>query len=255
MEIIFKKKKEALKNQVALKSLDLDEKPEDFHPEIHAGLLEDKFITISPDCVRCNLCTEECPVDAIQEATPNQPARILDNCVKCEICAQSCPVGAVHVMESVSQVDDDVEFRIKDIKTPHRKLRMKEIMVDPAKCKSHGLCTQFCPTGAITVKEGEVAVIDKEACVGCGACASVCPEQAITLERDLGPVLKTRELLIDQDKCVQCQVCEENCPVDAIKAGDDLVTLDEDKCILCEVCSTKCPVGALKLKARLPDES
>ncbi|WJI08729.1 4Fe-4S dicluster domain-containing protein [Methanobacterium sp. CWC-01] len=248
MEIIFKKKKEALKNQVALKSLDLDEKQEDFHPEIMAGSLEDKFITISPECVRCNLCAVECPVDAIQEATTNRPARILDNCVKCEICAQTCPVGAVHVMESTSQVDEDVEFRIQDLKTPHRKLRMKEIMVDPAKCKSHAICAQFCPTGAITVEDGEVAIIDKKACVGCGACVSVCPEKAINLERELGPVIKTRELLIDQDTCVQCQVCEENCPVDAIKAGADLVTLDEDKCILCEVCSTKCPVGALKLR-------
>lgn len=255
MEIIFKKKKEALKNQVALKSLDLEEKPEDFHPEIDAGALEDKFITISPDCVRCNLCLEECPVDAIQEATVNRPARILDNCVKCEICAQTCPVGAVHVLKSTSLVDEDVEFRIKDLKTPHRKLSMKEISVDPAKCKSHAICTRFCPTGAITVEEGEVAQINEATCVGCGACVSVCPETAITLKRELGPVIKTRELLIDQDTCVQCQVCEENCPADAIKSGEDLVTLDEDKCVLCEVCSTKCPVGALKLKERLPDES
>ncbi|MEN6330093.1 MAG: 4Fe-4S binding protein [Methanobacteriaceae archaeon] len=248
MEIIFKKKKEALENQVALKSLDLEEKPEDFHPEIEAGSLEDKFITISPECVRCNLCAEECPVNAIQESTANRPARILDNCVKCEICAQTCPVGAVHVTESTSLVDDDVEFHLHDMKVPHRKLQMKEITVDPTKCKSHSICTRFCPTGAITVEDGKIAQIDRDACVGCGACASVCPEMAISLKRELGPVIKTRELLIDQEACVQCQVCEENCPADAIKAGGELVTLDEDKCILCEVCSTKCPVGALKLR-------
>ncbi|MDD1764110.1 MAG: 4Fe-4S binding protein [Methanobacteriaceae archaeon] len=248
MEIIFKKKKEALENQVALKSLDLEEKPEDFHPEIGAGSLEDKFITISPECVRCNLCAVECPVDAIQEATANRQARILDNCVKCEICAQTCPVGAVHVLESTSLVDDDVKFHLHDMKTPHRNLRMKKITVDPEKCKSHGICTRFCPTGAITVEDGEIAHIDLDACVGCGACVSLCPESAITLERELGPVIKTKELLIDQDACVQCQVCEENCPVNAIKAGEELVTLDGDKCILCEVCSTKCPVGALKLR-------
>jgi len=254
MDITFKKKKEALESQVTLKSLDLEEKPEDFHPEIDACSLEDKFITISPECVRCNLCFEECPVDAIQEATSNRQARILDNCVKCEICAQTCPVAAIHVIESTSMVDEDVEFKLQEVKVPHRKLRMEQISVDPEKCKSHSICTRFCPTGAVTVEEGEIAQIDQDACVGCGACASVCPEDAITLKRYLGPVIKTKNLLIDQDTCVQCQVCEENCPVDAIKAGDDLVTLDEDKCILCEVCSTKCPVGALKLEM-LPDES
>lgn len=41
------------------------------------------------------------------------------------------------------------------------------------------------------------------------------------LVRELGPVIKTKELLIDQDTCVQCQVCEENCPVNAIKLDDD----------------------------------
>ncbi|MEG3225384.1 MAG: ferredoxin [Methanobacteriales archaeon Met13] len=254
MDITFKKKKEALENQVIIKSFDLEEKPEHFHPEIDACSLEDKFITISPECVRCNLCAEECPVDAIQEATVNRPARILDNCVKCEICAQTCPVAAIHVIKSTSRVDEDVEFKLQEVKVPHRKLQMKKISVDPEKCKSHAICTRFCPTNAIKVAEEKIAQIDWDACVGCGACVSICPTRAITLERELGPVIKNKALLIDQKACVQCQVCEENCPMDAIKAGKDLVTLDEDKCILCEVCSTKCPIGALKL-GEVADES
>ena len=108
-------------------------------------------------------------------------------------------------------------------------------------------CTNFCPTSAITIEDGE-AVIETEKCVGCGACVTVCPEKAIKLERDLGPVIKTKELLVDQDACVQCQVCEEQCPMGAIKLEDDKVVLSSDKCILCDVCSTKCPVGALKLE-------
>lgn len=249
MDVTFKKKKEIMEGEVALKSRDLDETLEGFKGEIEECTLDDKFITISPECVRCNLCVEECPVNAIEDSKLSKPARILDNCVKCEICAQTCPISCIHVIESTSHVgEDEVTYKLKDQKVPHRKLSMVKISVDPDKCDSWANCVKFCPTGAISVSEGEIAQIDKEACVGCGACANVCPEGSIELIRELGPVIKTKKLLVDQDTCVQCQVCEENCPVDAIKLDEEKVVLDQEKCILCEVCSTKCPVGALKLE-------
>ncbi len=58
------------------------------------------------------------------------------------------------------------------------------------KCISCGNCAKFCPTGAITVPEGENAVIDEDACIGCGACANVCGEDAVKLERRLGNVIQ-----------------------------------------------------------------
>jgi ferredoxin len=231
--------------------LDLEERPEDFHPDIEPYTREDKFITISPECVRCNLCADECPVNAIKNATASRKAKILDNCVKCEICAQTCPVAAIHVLESTSGVDEEVDYHLREIKVPHRKLRKASIKVDADKCQSHEVCTRLCPTQAITVPD-KLAIIDQDSCVGCGSCESLCPEYAITLERELGPVIKTKKLLINQDACVQCQVCEENCPVDAIKLGEEEVELDESKCVLCEVCSRKCPVGAIELE-RLPE--
>jgi Na+-translocating ferredoxin:NAD+ oxidoreductase subunit B len=254
MDITFKKKKDALVGEVVSKSMDLEHGAEDFKAEIENCSMGQKFITISPDCVRCNLCVEECPVNAIDDAKSTKPAKILDNCVKCEICAQTCPVNSIKVIESTSDLDEDVTYRLKSIKVPHRTLRMENISVDPEKCKSCGTCAKFCPTGAIRVLEGEIASIDMDACVGCGACANVCPEEAITLERRLGNVFKTKKLSVDDDACVACGVCEENCPVDAIKLEDDNILLSEDKCILCDVCSRKCPVSALKLE-RLPDES
>lgn len=249
MDITFKKDKKDLQGEVKVKSMEFEHLDEDFQPELEECHLNKKFITISPECIRCNLCAEECPVGAVTNAKRDKQARITDKCVKCDICAMTCPVNAVKILQSTSDVDEDVKFRVKDIKVPHRKLKMESISVDQERCPEceSKTCTRFCPTGAITLEDGK-AVIDKDKCTGCGACVNVCPEQAVTLERELGPVIKTKELIVDQEACVQCQVCEENCPMDAINLEDDKIVLREDKCILCDVCSTKCPVGALKLE-------
>lgn len=249
MDITFKKDKKDLQGEVKIKSMEFEHIDEDYQPEIEECSLKNKFITISPECVRCNLCAEECPVGAVTPAKLDRQARITDKCVKCDICAETCPVNAVKIIESTSDVNEGVEFRVKDIKVPHRKLKLKSIVVDQDKCKDCESCNclEFCPTHAITMDEGK-AVVNTDLCIGCGACANLCPDQAITLQRDLGPVIETKELLIDQDACVQCQVCEENCPKDAIKIENDEIVLSDDKCILCDVCTTKCPVGALKLE-------
>ena len=251
MDITFKKDKKVLKEEVIHKAMDLEE----IKPEIEKYKLKRKCITISPECIRCNLCAEECPVGAIAGAKTTKPAKVLENCVNCEICAQTCPVKSVHVVESTSDVEDEeVKYRLKELKIPHRTLKMENIEVAEDKCISCGNCAKFCPTDAIKAGEGKPAVIDKAACVGCGACVNVCPESAVQLERELGPVLKTKKLSIDREACVSCQVCEENCPVGAIKLEDGEIIFSEDKCILCEVCSSKCPVSALKLE-RLSNES
>lgn len=252
MDITFKKDKNVLKDEVIRKSMDLEDN--EYKPEIEECEVEGKFITISPQCIKCNLCAEECPVEAISEAKSNKPAKVLENCVKCEICAQTCPVKSIRVIESTSSViDEDVKYRLQEIKVPHRSLRMKNISLDTEKCDSCQTCVNVCPTNAIKIKEGK-AVIDTDSCVGCGACVNVCPQDAVTLERELGDIIKTKKLNIAHDACVSCQVCEENCPVDAIKLEDDELVYSEDKCILCEVCSNKCPVGALKLE-RVSNES
>lgn len=255
MDITFKKKKDAIVGDVASKSADLEHGVEDFKAEIENCSLGQKFITISPECVRCNLCAEECPVKAIDDAKLTKPAKILDNCVKCEICAQTCPVNAIKVIESRSDLDEDVSYKLKTTKVPHRTLRMEKINVDADKCSSCGNCMKFCPTNAIRVKDDETAEIDLDACIGCGACVNVCSEDAINLERRLGNVFKTKNLRVEDETCVACGVCEENCPVEAIKLIDDKIVFSEDKCIQCEVCSKKCPVSALKLERMAENES
>ncbi len=252
MDITFKKKKDDLVSDVVAKSTDFEHDIEDYKAEIENCSHEQKFIKVSPECIKCNLCAEECPVNAIEDAKINKPAKIRDNCVKCEICAQTCPINAIKVIESTSDLDEDVTYKLKSIKVPHRTLRMEKIDVNSDKCTSCGNCVKICPTHAITL-EGETAVIDKDLCIGCGACANICGENAINLKRKLGNVIKAKQLHVNEDLCVYCGVCEENCTMDAIKLKDNKIIFSEDKCINCEVCSKKCPVGALKLE-RLSNE-
>jgi H+/Na+-translocating ferredoxin:NAD+ oxidoreductase subunit B len=268
MEMKLKKQMENLQREVILKSVDLDDDIDDFKVDIDAYEVDDKLITISPRCIRCNLCVEECPVDAVSPPNSVKKANIEDNCVKCEICAQSCPVSCIYVMETKSAINkecDDVEYQLKEIKVPHRVLRMKNISIDRTKCENCGNCVKFCPTNAITLKNKSIIeaaddtsypflkdkdypYIEEKLCIGCGSCANLCSKGAINLERNLGPVIVTKNLCIDQEACVQCYLCEESCPVDAIKLEGDKVILDNEKCIRCNVCSSKCPVNALTLK-------
>ena len=271
MEIELKKQIEILEREITLKSVDLDEDIEDFNVDIHNYKDNEKLITISPRCVRCNLCVEECPINVISSATWLKRAKIGDGCVQCEICAQTCPVSCIYVWEAEAEIkkDDSVEYTLKEVKVPHRTLKMDDISINREMCIGCGGCLKFCPTNAISLRSKEYieahgetcptsgaidsedghmySYIDKDRCCGCGSCRNLCIQGAISLKRDLGPVVIYSHIDINQETCVGCGLCEDNCPVEAIKVVEGEVILDDDKCIRCKECSSRCPVGALKL--------
>ena len=268
MEIKLKKQMKYLQKEVTLKSIDLNDDIADFKIDIGVYEAEDSFIAVSSRCIRCNICFEECPFDAISPSSIYKRAKIKNNCVKCEICAKSCPVSCINVLKTkvnINGEEEDIFYELKKIKVPHRILRMENISIDRTKCEDCNECIKFCPTNAITLKDKSIIeiaedttfpyleekkypFINEKLCIGCGSCVNLCQNYAISLKRFLGPIIPTKNLSINQDYCVQCLLCEENCPVDAIHLNGDKIVLDEDKCIKCDVCSTKCPVGALDLK-------
>ncbi len=267
MEIKFKKDIDKLKRVMTLKSVDLDES-RDFQINLDDYTNEDKYIKISPRCVRCDLCVEECPVDAIQSSNINRIAQILNTCVKCEICAQTCPVSAVYIFNGItkSHEEEDVEYKITELNIPHRKVKMESININRNKCVMCGNCTKFCPTNAIKLRtkkyieektgkenpelnnENKYPYIKEKLCIGCGSCAHLCMQSAIELKRELGPVILYNKINVDEDACVGCFLCEENCPTGAIKVINGKAVLEDEKCIRCRECTIRCPVQALELK-------
>ncbi|WP_409200951.1 4Fe-4S binding protein [Methanobrevibacter sp. DSM 116169] len=268
MKVSFKKQMKKLEREVLLKSADLDDDIEDFKFEVESFNSKDNTISISPICVRCNLCYEVCPVDAIDPSNIFKQANIKDNCVKCEICVQSCPISCINSINASSIIEPNqkeigIDYFLNKKNIPHRTIRLRDISIELKGCTSCGHCTEYCPTGAITLKptsffkdldddivlddEKLYPTINKKICIGCGSCANLCPEDIIDLERFTGPIINTKELILNQDICVNCYLCEDNCPVEAIKLKDGKVIIDRDKCIRCNTCSDRCPVGALKI--------
>ena len=267
MEIKFKKDVDKLKKEIKLKSVDLDETRK-FQINLEDYINEDKYINISPRCIRCDLCVEECPVNAIQSSNINKTAQILNNCVKCEICAQTCPISAIYVLKGVtkSNKNKDIEYKITELNIPHRKLKMENININRSKCVMCGNCTKYCPTNAIKLRtkkyieektkkenpqmdnEHKYPFIKEKICIGCGSCAHLCMQNAISLKRNLCPIIINNKITIDEDVCVGCFLCEENCPTGAIKVQDGKAVLDDKKCIRCRECTLRCPVRALELK-------
>jgi len=51
---------------------------------------------------------------------------------------------------------------------------------DEEKCYQCGACTGICPTGALSIKRPEMAVVfDAGKCTACGLCVGVCPARAM----------------------------------------------------------------------------
>ena len=270
MNVSFIKQMEDLEREVLLKSVELDDDSDDFQFELENFSAEDEIIAIAPRCVRCNTCVGECPVNAIEPANIFRIAKITDKCVKCEICVQTCPVSAIKLIDNSVIYDENdergvIEYKISNVSSPHRVVRMNNISIDYSDDNNWADCANLCPTNAFTLEFKEffedldvdlgIELIDDELypyinekmCIGCGACVQISlNDNAVELDRYIGPIIHSRIIDINHDACVNCYLCEENCPTAAVELVEGRVVLDNDKCIRCTQCTHHCPVGALK---------
>lgn len=71
-----------------------------------------------------------------------------------------------------------------------------------------------------------LAVIINDKCTGCKICSQVCPTLAITMEPV--PGTKHKKLaVVEEENCTGCTACEQRCPFDAI----EMVNLEESRMI------------------------
>ena len=268
MNISFDKQISSLEREILLKSVEIHDSGDDFHFELNKFFSQKEIIAIAPRCIRCNMCVDQCPVDAIEPANIFKIAKITHDCVKCEICVQTCPVSAIKLIDNKvsynhDEGDEAIEYNLASISRPHRVVRMNDISIDYSDLANYDNCAKFCPTDAFTLEfksyfeelgidvdielEDDVLypVINKKLCIGCGACVQFCENDSVKLDRTIGPIVHTKNLEINQDECVNCYLCEENCPVEAIWLDEEKVVLNNDKCIRCINCTSHCPVGAL----------
>lgn len=268
MNISFDKQISSLEREILLKSVEIHDSGDDFQFELNKFFSQKEIIAIAPRCIRCNMCVDQCPVDAIEPANIFKIAKITHDCVKCEICVQTCPVSAIKLIDNKvsynhDEGDEAIEYNLASISRPHRVVRMNDISIDYSDLANYDNCAKFCPTDAFTLEfksyfeelgidvdielEDDVLypVINKKLCIGCGACVQFCENDAVKLDRTIGPIVHTKNLEINQDECVNCYLCEENCPVEAIWLDEEKVVLNNDKCIRCINCTSHCPVGAL----------
>lgn len=268
MNISFDKQISSLEREILLKSVEIHDSGDDFQFELNKFFSQKEIIAIAPRCIRCNMCVDQCPVDAIEPANIFKIAKITHDCVKCEICVQTCPVSAIKLIDNKvsynhDEGDEAIEYNLASISRPHRVVRMNDISIDYSDLANYDNCAKFCPIDAFTLEfksyfeelgidvdielEDDVLypVINKKLCIGCGACVQFCENDSVKLDRTIGPIVHTKNLEINQDECVNCYLCEENCPVEAIWLDKEKVVLNNDKCIRCINCTSHCPVGAL----------
>lgn len=268
MNISFDKQISSLEREILLKSVEIHDSGDDFQFELNKFFSQKEIIAIAPRCIRCNMCVDQCPVDAIEPANIFKIAKITHDCVKCEICVQTCPVSAIKLIDNKvsynhDEGDEAIEYNLASISRPHRVVKMNDISIDYSDLANYDNCAKFCPTDAFTLEfksyfeeldidvdielEDDVLypVINKKLCIGCGACVQFCENDSVKLDRTIGPIVHTKNLEINQDECVNCYLCEENCPVEAIWLDEEKVVLNNDKCIRCINCTSHCPVGAL----------
>ena len=125
-------------------------------------------------------------IPAACDDCPIQEYSVTDSCRFClgRACLNSCKFGAISPGE-------------------------QKMKIDPAKCKSCGLCASVCPFNAIIHHERP--------------CKKACPVGAITYD-------EYGFCMIDDDKCIHCGHCIHNCPFGAI--GSKTYVVDIIKAIL-----------------------
>ncbi|HDP24320.1 MAG TPA: 4Fe-4S dicluster domain-containing protein [Deltaproteobacteria bacterium] len=110
----------------------------------------------SVGCIKCSLCADICPFEAITVSRTSAAIIDQEKCHRCGLCVSVCPTGVIASLEVPAKARIILE-----------------------KCKGCGICEQICPVNAASGTVKQPYTIDEGRCIGCGLCIEKCPADAI----------------------------------------------------------------------------
>lgn len=100
------------------------------------------------------------------------------NILKATILLQQEGVMVIEFRGHKSNIKKGLDY-LKDIGVEVRSMA-GSIRRDEEKCYQCGACAGICPTGALSVRRPEMAIVfDENKCTACGLCVGVCPARAM----------------------------------------------------------------------------
>lgn len=212
-------------------------------------------------CVGCGLCTEACPLDAIE-------AGVVDSsrCDACGRCVAACPRAALHLSGCAPA---QLEAQLGELLPGTPGIAFGEPVPDgwalvEARPVTPGLRLQVAAQGARVeldpFSERVLAAIGTAAAPGPITVSEPSATAAAVLRlapADCDAVLDDGAsplgvLAFDADACTLCGACAASCPARSLELVDGLALRhDPAACVGCGRCATACPEHALEVRRGL----
>jgi 4Fe-4S ferredoxin len=221
--------------------------------------LQHDIITLYDDeCVRCDICINVCPKEALLFAETTDGKRTLqidpDKCSFCGACSAACLYKAIRQTKNEELAIPVVEYEA----FPRFVGGTVGKDEHDQKCNGCGTCVTSCPRVALQIiytPDGSSLVNDVDKCAGCLTCEAHCPFDIISSHS-----VFTGEFVLDHEKCdPECADCIKNCPMEALyrlevsfdRKGPGKVHWNEQACTYCRACECICPTKAIVVKRKV----